>query len=429
MVQLGNHALYAPSMAYTVGNVVFKTTNLVKNLFGKNFFKHVHIDTRMAYTEFAINSNKEFIHKNKPVLGIKPVIELLNDDIFLSGSYLTTNLFPMTFDNIGGGNFNFMPFFADRKAGNSAGYLLDRIRIGFGIFMNFNTVVEQMNMFSILTSMWTPEKQIPRQTAIEIHLPKPLLQMISVDSGIPMRDENGSVEKFLSYLNKHCGRPVTYQMKPSSGNDEFFMYYPLTIEYTPTDYSMESVEKLGQTIHSAPITFTLTAEFNTVQLFDYAPPRGKEMNLDAYEISVEDRINNGEGKFMVPICTFDNLFNERNDEGWRFFTTRMYKVDHEPGQTEDRLDLSELFKNTNIKEIIEYHNKYGIDNHIFFNIQVWGLDKQLKEGRDYDFDFKTLTLITKKLNRRITYRFVIYIDDGYINDLVVKLRPEEFIYR
>ena len=354
MVKMGNHAFYAPSMAYTIGNVVFKTTHMLKNIFGKNFFKHVHIDTRMAYTEFAINSNKEFIHKNKPVLGIKPVIDILNDDIFLSGTYLTTNMFPMSFDNINGGNFNFIPFFADKKGRNSAGYLLDRIRVVFAVVMNFNTVVEQMNMFSILTSMWTPEKQIPKQTAIEIQLPKPMLQMISVDSGVPMRDENGSVEKFLKFLNMHCSRPITYQMKPSSGNDEFFMYYPLTIEYTPSDYSMDSVEKLGQTIHSAPITFTLTSEFNTIQLFDYAPPRGKPMILDAYDISIENRNNDGHGNYMVPICTFDNLFNERNEEGWRFFTTRMYKVDHERGQTEDRLDLSDLFKNKRQSYLLQY---------------------------------------------------------------------------
>lgn len=427
MIQMGNHAFYAPSMAYTVGNVVFKTTNMLKNIFGKNFFKHTHIDTRMAFTEFAINSNKEFLHKNKPTLGIKPVVELLDDDIFLSNTYLTTNMFPMHFDNINGGNFNFLPFFQDSKNRISAGYLMDRIRIVFTVVMNFDTVVEQINMFSILTTMWTQERQILKKTAIEIQLPRPMLQMISVDSGIPIND-NGSVEKFLHYMNMHCNRPVTYQMKPSSGHDEFFLYYPLTIEYTPSDYNMDSVEKLGQTIHSAPITFTLTSEFNTIQLFDYAPPRGKVMNLDAYDISIEDRKNDGTGKFMIPICTFDNLFTERNEEGWRFFTTRMYKVDHEKGQTEDKLDLSDLFKNTNIREIIKYHNEHGIDNHIFFNMQVWGLDAQLKEFRDYEFDFKTLTLITKKLNKRITYRFVIYVDDSYISDLMVKLRPEEFIY-
>jgi hypothetical protein len=217
-------------------------------------------------------------------------------------------------------------------------------------------------------------------------------------------------------------------MKPSSGTDEYFLYFPVTIEYIPTDFNMDSASKRGQTVTSAPITFTLTAEFNCIQMFDYAPPRGKPMNLDAYNINLKDD-DAANGNFLVPICTFENLFNERNEKNWKFFTTRMYKVDHEKDMTEDKLSLADLFKNTSIKSAIQYHNKYGLDCHLFFDIQVWGLDQQLKEHKDFEFDFKTLTLITKKLNKRITYRFVIYINEDYLNDLLVKLHPEEFDYR
>lgn len=85
MVQ-GDRFIANPSLAHTVGNVTFKMTNVLKNLFGPNFFKHVHIDTRMAYTDFAkfINSRKEFIKKNKPILGIRPSVDITNDDIFLA---------------------------------------------------------------------------------------------------------------------------------------------------------------------------------------------------------------------------------------------------------------------------------------------------------------------------------------------------------
>ena len=428
MFQSGNHALYMPSLAYTVGNVSFKTTNMLKNLFGKGFFKYVHIDTRMAYTEYALNTNKEFLHKNRPILAIKPVVVIDDDDIFLSNSLLTTNMYSLSFDKLNGGNFNFIPFFRDLENGNSAGYLLDRIRVQFGVFMDFDTVVEQMNMYRILLTMFHTEQQYPKKTGIEIHIPRALLQMISIDSGVPMVDDNGSVEKFLKFINAHTSKPVTYQMKPSSGHDEFFLYYPLNIEYTPSSFSMESVNKQGFASHSAAITFTLTAEFNSIQLYDYAPPRGKPMNLDAYNISIEDRkFDPANGKVMIPICTFDNLFEDRNENGWKFFTTRMYKVDKEPGQTEDILDISSLFTTTNIKDVIAYHNQHGIDNHIFFDIKVSGLDSWLKEGRDYYFDFEKLHLVTKKLNSKITYRFTIYINDEYLNDLLVRINPQEFM--
>lgn len=429
MLQQGNHAFYAPSLAYTVGNVTFKTVHMLKNLFGPKFFRYIHIDTRMAFTEFAKNTNKEYIHKNRPILGIKPVVDIDNDDIFLKESLLTTNKFPMHFDSFGGsGNSNFMPLFRDLEKRNSVGYLLDRIRVAFGVFMDFDTVVEQMNIYRVLRSMLHDNEQYIKRTAIEIHIPRALMQMISVDSGVPMVDESGSVEKFLSYLNKNSCKPITYQMKPSSGTDEFFVYYPLNIEYTPTDFSMESVNKVGSASLSAPITFTFTAEFNSIQMFDYAPPRGVPLNFDRYDISISTTSGPSElnGNIIIPVMTFDNMFEERNSDGWRFFTTRMFRVDHEEGMTEDHTDLSSIFKNTNIKEAIDYHNLHGLDNHLFINFRVWAVDVELKEGRDFEVDYKTLTLIVKKLNKRMTYRFSIYVNDEYLNDLMIRIRPEEF---
>ena len=130
MVQ-GDRFIANPSLAHTVGNVTFKMTNVLKNLFGPNFFKHVHIDTRMAYTDFAkfINSRKEFIKKNKPILGIRPSVDITNDDIFLSRSLFTTNTYGMSLQTASG--FNMMPLFKAPDAG-ALSYMMNRIRVIFG---------------------------------------------------------------------------------------------------------------------------------------------------------------------------------------------------------------------------------------------------------------------------------------------------------
>ncbi len=56
------------------------------------------------------------------------------------------------------------------------------------------------------------------------------------------------------------------------------------------------------------------------------------------------------------------------------------------------------------------------------------VDKELTEGTDWKFDFDTFKLYTYKAVKDATYRFVIYVDNEYINDLLVKLHPEEFAY-
>lgn len=418
---INDRCIAAPSLAHTVGNVTFKFTKLLREMFGKKYFKYVHIDTRMAYTEFAINNNKEFFHKNKPILSIKPVIDITNEDIFLTHSLMTTNMYGQSFQSSSG--FNMNPFFRDLKHGNMLKYQLDRIRVVFGCVIMVDTIPEQINMFNTLNAMVVQERPYYYRTAIEIQIPHQMMQMISIDSGIPIYDENGSVEKFLKFINMNTCKPVTFQMKNSTGTEEFFMYYPLNIEYTFADFDRGELDKKGFASSSAQFSFSLTTEFNIANLFEYVPATGSDV-IKREDFQVE--IDYTKQGLLVPIYTYEDMFSSYNDDGWKYFTSRMYKV--ETTVDNDVFDISEIFTSTNIKDIIEYHNQHGIDNKIFFDIKVMMVDKYLVEGKDFEFDFNTLTLVTKTLNPNVTYRFIIYVNNEYVNDLMVKLHPEQFKY-
>lgn len=422
MIVRGDKCLAAPSLAHTVGNVTFKFTKFLKEMFGNHYYKNVHLDTRMAYTEFAINTNKEFFHKNKPLLAIKPVIDITNEDIFLTHSLMTTNMYGQSMQ--GGTSFNFNPFFRDIKRGNGIGYMLDRIRVVFGVTIQVDTVIEQMNIFNTLNALYVQERPYYMRTAIEIQIPHQFMQMVSIDSGVPIYDESGSVEKFLKFINSNTCKPVTFQMKNSTGHEEFFMYYPLNIEYTFADFNIGDVDKKGFASNGCDITFSITTEFNTASLFEYIPANGSNV-IKNEDIQVEADFT--KQQMMVPIFTYADMFTATNKEGWKFFTSRMYKV--EENVLEDKFDISQIFESTNIKDIVEYHNQNGIDNKIFFDLKVLMIDKYLEEGTDFQFDFKTLTLITKRMNKYVTYRFVIYINNEYVNDLMVRLNPKAFNYK
>lgn len=422
MIVSGDRCLAAPSLAHTVGNVTFKFTKILREMFGKHYYKNVHIDTRMAYTEYAINTNKEFFHKNKPLIAIKPVVDITNEDIFLTHSLMTTNMYGQS--NQGGTNFNFNPFFRDLKHGNGIGYQLDRIRVIFGVTIQVDTVSEQMNIFNTLNSFYIQDRPYYNRTAIEIQIPHQFMQMVSIDSGIPIYDDKGSVEKFLKFINKNSCKPVTFQMKNSTGIEEFFMYYPLNIEYIFADFNPGDVDKKGFASNSCDITFSLTTEFNTASLFEYIPSIGSDV-IKREDMQVD--VNFINQQMIVPIFSFEDMFGSTNDQGWKYFTSRMYRVE-ESGE-DDHFDISQIFESTNIKDIVAYHNQNGIDNHIFFDMKVMMVDAYLQEGKDFVFDFDKLELITKKMNKYVTYRFIIYVNNEYINDLMVKLKPDEFNYK
>ena len=421
----GNAAMAIPSLSHTIGNVTFKFTKMFKEMFGKKFFKYVHVNSRMAYTEFVKNNGREFIHKNKPILSVNPSYELDNDDIFLYNSLLVSNVYGQ---NYGVGGQNLFPFIVDRKIGSVLYYMMDRIRVNFGCAIILDTYQEQMNAYAAMLYMYIPNQIYYMRTAIEIHIPHQLIQMLSIDTGIPIYDEHGSVEKFLRYLNANSCKPVTFQMKTSSGQEEFFMYYPLNIEYVFSDISISDLEKKGFVSNSATITFQMTAELNCVQAFTYVAPPNVKSALCSEEFRADIVVPDFKGsQLIVPIFSYENMFEDRDKDGWKYFTSRLYKVesDKEP----DVFDISSIFESTNIKDIVEYHNKYGLDNHLVMSVDVFdGIGNQLEEGKDYKFDYENLTLTTINVNTYMTYRFVIYVNNEYINDLMVKLHPEEFLY-
>jgi hypothetical protein len=132
--------------------------------------------------------------------------------------------------------------------------------------------------------------------------------------------------------------------------------------------------------NSAQIDFTLTCEFNTAGLFTYTPRTNAKKLSEQINFEIDYR-NQG---IIVPMYTFNKLFMENDDDGWRYFTSRMYRVD-ESGTT-DTMDLEPIFRDTNIKDLIAYHKQQGMDNHVFFNMRVYMVDKELTEGTDWKFD-------------------------------------------
>ena len=421
--RFGDLSLAAPSLAHTVGNVTQKFTKKLREIFGKGYFKTVHIDSRIAYVEHGYNSKKEHFHKNNPTLAIRPSIDLTNDDIFLHHCLLTTNKYGQ---NFGVGGQNMLPFFYDPEIGCSIFYLLDRVRVIFGVYMEFDTVIEQINAHATFNAFYTPDTIMYERTAIEIHIPHQFMQMVSIDSGIPIYDENGSVERFLKYVNSHCCKPVTFQMKTSTANEEFFMYYPLNIEWIITDVDRSELDKKGFASEKAYMTFTLSTEFNTCQLFAYRAPEDSDSIKHEFT-NVEIRVPDFKGQpLIVPIITYENMFDPEDEHGWKYFTSRMYKVDSNEG--DDVLDLSKIFEGTNLKDIIQYHNLHGIDNHLLMDVHVDMAGVKLVEGRDYVFDYNTLQLITKKVNTIVTYRFYIYVNNEYVNDLLLRVNEDQLTF-
>jgi len=399
------------SLAHTYGNITCFITEYIKGLFPENYFKTVHISSTIAYRQFNIfqNTNKEFLRKSKPMLIIRPRVELNDSDTFLYNTLLTTRMM----DNYIDTSFtNLQPFINDKSKGNQIKFLLNRLKMFFDITIVTETQMEQLNQAHFFKNRVRQEKPFFLKTCLESFIPRELFELMAKDIGMEMYDENGSIKPFLDYVNSVSMYPISYKMKNSTGNDEFFRFYPVNIDTTISGLAIDEGNKKGMIADTHTISFTVSTEFNASGLYYYFAEHPEW--IDDFVIGMHD----GDPNRLIPLFTINNLYKERIADGWNIYTSPIYMVDAHADP--DIMDIKQLFNNSMMR-CIEYHKEHGIPLSTFMQYTVMKDNQTLKPHIDYELDFDEFKLITKKINPSSTYRLIIFVNTFYINSLIKDL--------
>jgi hypothetical protein len=400
-----NYAVAPMSLAHTFGNMTAFVTEYIKGMFPKDYFKTVNIASSIAYRHFSVfdSRNKNFIKKNKPMLIVRPRVDIMNNDVFLNGTLLTTRITDNFYDRDFG---NLQPFIEDNKRGIYVKYLANRIKMYFDITFIFETQIEQLNQAMYLKNRVRHEIPFVIQTHLENNVPREIMQGVAKDAGIDIND----TKTFLDYVNKHSYYPVTYKLKNSTGLDEYFRYYPAYIDAIFTGFTIEDGSKKGFVDDAYPMSITLETEFFTSGIYFFFTKNPETITDFSLSISTED------GQSIIPIYTMPAVSNIEPPEGWELYANTLYKV--ETSAQPDHLDFSSLI-NKSLKSAIDYHLKNSIPLNPLIKIFVYKDSELLDINKgDFEVDYSTLTLITNKVNTTSTYRLLIYVNIYYINNLI-----------
>jgi len=394
------------SLAHTYGNVTCQIVDYLKNMFPTNYFRTVHVSSTIAYRQFNIfqNSNKEFLRKRKPMLIVRPRVELNDSETFLYNTYLTTR---MT-DNYMDTSFtNLQPLIYDRERGNCMKFLLNRLKMMFDVTIVTETQIEQLNIAHFFKNRVRQDAPFFIQTSLENYIPRELMRLMSKDVDIPMYDENGSVKNFLDYVNGVSLYPITYKMKNSSGNDEFFRHYPVNIDTTIQGLAIDEGNKKGFVSDMFTTTFTVSTEFNSAGLYYYFA--NKPELIEKFTMDIVD----GDENKIIPLFTINELDVKRPADGWNVYCAPVYMISSKPDVT----DIRPLINNSLIA-CIDYHKKHSIPYNVFLSYKVLKDNEELEDGIDYKYDIEKFELTTYNCNPNSTYRFIMFVNTLYINDLI-----------
>ena len=404
-----------PDIAHTVGNATYIMTEYIKGLFPRGFFKYVHIGTRMAYREFMINDNKirsSLIKKVRPILVVRPRPIFFDDDIFMARTNLTS---PVYSTENNPDRSNYIRCFRDDEHDITLSYMMNRMRVQFSVMMLFDTEIQQQNLYVQLRNRFIPDRPYWSKLAMEILVPKNFMKYISELSGVPIYDpETGSVRHFLNYLMAHSNKYFTYKQNTGTQDDEFFLYYPLTMELVFSDFDFSEPGRKGHTTEPASITFTFTSEFNTIGMYQLSTEKDNKV-LSANSVTIMDESNNGTN--IIPMFTVQNIFRSEDKDGFKLFFTNIFTVDPDlPKEVPDIIDLSPLLKDQDISEIVKYYDEHGMDYSTLFHFIIMKNNERMNGDKskgklDYIFDMKKKRILLYNKSGNASYRLLAYVNN------------------
>lgn len=388
------------STAHTFGNVTAFIQNWLINLFPEGLFKTIHVNSKIAHTQLRSTPN-EFLKKTPPMFVIRPRIDWRDSNRFLNGTMIIERQGDLYYRY---GGTNLQPFFQDNKRKVSVKYQLNRHVMNFDVILVFNTLMQQLNWSNYFLNAVSQESPFFLETCLESYLSPEMLNQLSICSGVPLKDEEGSTAEFLRYMNQNSDYPITYKLQGSTGTEEFYRYYPARIDTLITNFNTDEGEKVGHIMDRYQITFSIRCEFYGTGFYYLFSDKLKKNS-----IIVSDTTDT-----IVPIFT-DVITQDDVDlpVGWKLYASPSCMLE----KPDDTIDISSLF-NDSITQAFKFHIERGIPVNQFFKIRVRKQGKVLQYGKDFEFDPRTFKVTFHNCSTYFTYKIILMLNIEYINNLI-----------
>lgn len=396
------------SVTHTFGNVACLAMNYIQKFFPEDFFKVVHISTKLAFKQLDIyrSKNKEFWKLHKPILILRPRIEMDDSSKYFYGAAFMNRMHNVTSP---AEYANRIQLLRDDQNGVMIQFLWNRYKIYYDVVIIVESYNEQLNTANHIINSIVPNTPFMVSTPLESYVPRCIVEGMSDYLSIDRTD----TANIVAYLNTHGEIPFTYKFKDGSGNNEYFALYNTNVEMIPSDLTIDDGAEKNMITDGYTLSFTLSCEFNSIGAF-YLMLRD---NSDKF---VSKMLEMGNDR-VVPLYSIPLLFNINLDAGWKIMTAPAYFISsvEEPDVT----NIKDSFS-TELINILRYQRIMKLPLETFMKVRVFKGDKELIEHVGYDINIEDLdnpTITTYDTDTQATYRLFIIINNLYINNIITEI--------
>lgn len=391
------------SASHTYGNALASIEQYIIDLFPDGLFKT--INTAMSSSNKQLRSTPvQLIKKRFPMLVSKARIDYGQDGNRAMPNTLLTDR--MSDVQMTWGLGNLQPLIGDRPHNYKLEWFLNKWVMNVDFILAFNTVNEQINWMTYLNNVAKINHPFLLIRPLETLLPRAIVDEISYITGIPVYDENGSVGRFLQYLNSISTDPITYKLKSGSGNDEFFRYYMAEIDTTISNPEYTEGTRTGQTNRLYEISFTVRAEFNGVGYFFLTSPSVRYKSNKPIFSDTDD---------SAVVCHYTDDINYRLIDippGWSILATPSIRF----SSYEDNTVSLRPVLDEKLDKMIQFFLEHKMDPSQFLSIEFRKRSKVIEIDSPWGIDWVNRKIIMKKVDLHETYRLLILVNMGLVHN-------------
>ena len=408
--------MYNSSITHTFGNVACVAMDYVKSYFSQEYFKTIHMSTKMAHRQLNVfRSRKEFWKNGKPMLIMRPRIDMDDSSKFFYGSAMTNRVLNSKLDTE---FINTVELLQDKGYGIMTRFSWNRLKIYYDISIVVGSYNEQLNLAHALQNNLVPGTPFYIKTPLEAYIPRAL--MINIQNHLKLKETETA--ETLYFMNTYSRTPITYKFKNGSGNSEYFMMYPTNIETIVSDISIDDGDGKGLVKDIYTISFSMSTEFNAVgnwYLFLKDGVARYDIIPTEYELSSDYDLNR-----IIPIQSIPLSYDLRLEPGWVTFKdlSPMYFIkDIIPEGECDITDIGQVIREP-IQKVIRHHIGMNIPLDTIIRFKCFKDTVELPYGhRGFEIDLENLIVKTYDCSPTATYRLFIIINQQLINSYISEI--------
>lgn len=395
-------------MSHTYGNATANIEKHIRSKFPKKFFNSINISTQIAVKQRQKIRRLIDYKQQKPILSIQPKLNLERTEYNID---YTRRLYGTELYDLLRPDQHNVKFFKDVEKRIFVDFSVDRASMEFDTVIVVSTEYQQYNLATHILNNIRLEHPYYIPTTMEIVIPNCIIEKISIDSGIPIRDENGSVAIFLNYLNNISRIPISYKMQTSTKNHKFFLIVENDMYVLFNSLNIqEGGDRTGQISDSFDISFSVKTEFNYPNCFFFI-----STNQEPAKSDNDNLLSDIEGRTVIEQIYDRTIIPDRLNTK-SLVSSVTFELENDGI---DEINIKELLDNDTIN-IIELLNKEDATKIVDFIELLIYEETDIVEPNNILIDWNDYDLTIMNCSIKNVYRMIIYIDLNIMNNYKLK---------